>query len=303
MIIKLNIIDFYNRLKNTKFYNDIKIIKDFKNYWTSVILEDKYGLIKVLPGVLVTNGYKVQHAINRDDYIFKKLKDVNPTLYEQTLNITYISKNKYLMDTIYGKVIVGDPLKVIDYLISMAIDKNDFFRKKAERVRSDFNNIDYTHINYTSVKDNLQLRCKIHNYGYKQRSTHHILGTQGCPYCMKQTVKYDEYNFEKHKDFFKNKQGILYVIKLSNNNEEFFKIGITSPHRLEYRMNQFRKIYNVYIEYIQKGFIKDIYLLEQKFLREFNKFKYKPLMKFTGYTECLTLNPVIEYYQWCNNKN
>lgn len=48
--------------------------------------------------------------------------------------------------------------------------------------------------------------------------------------------------------------------------------------------------------------IEEAYNLEQKFLKEFENYKYIPKIKFKGYTECLTTNPVAEYYHWYYNR-
>lgn len=299
-MIKIDSDKFYHLLKLKDYYNEIKVIKGFKNYWTSIIIEDKYGLIKILPGVLITNGYNLKHAVNRNEYVLKKLKDVNFELYNKTFSINYISKNIYIIDTIYGKLKTVNPLKLSTYSINYAIDKSNFFINKAKESRVDFEYIDYTFVKYIDVRVNLQLRCKKHNYNYSQRSSHHLKGIQGCPYCMKQIIKYNDNNFDKHSDFFINRRGILYVIRLTNSNEDFFKVGITSPHRLNYRFNEFKKLYNISIEYTEEGLIVDKYKLEQRFLKEFKQYKYTPMEKFTGYTECLSINPILKYYEWYN---
>ena len=60
--------------------------------------------------------------------------------------------------------------------------------------------------------------------------------------------------------------------------------------------------YKVIVEYTEEMHIEDAYNLEQFFLNEFKKYKYNPKIKFKGYTECLTTNPIAEYYCWLNNR-
>lgn len=38
------------------------------------------------------------------------------------------------------------------------------------------------------------------------------------------------------------------------------------------------------------------------FTFRYKKNKYIPKIKFIGYTECLTTNPIAEYYYWFNNR-
>lgn len=43
--------------------------------------------------------------------------------------------------------------------------------------------------------------------------------------------------------------------------------------------------------------------LEQRFLKEFKQYQYIPKIKFTGYTECLTINPLEYYYNYKIDNN
>ena len=76
-----------------------------------------------------------------------------------------------------------------------------------------------------------------------------------------------------------------------------FDMGI--EHWLS-NINEFKKLYNISIEYTEEGLIVDKYKLEQRFLKEFKQYKYTPMEKFTGYTECLSINPILKYYEWYN---
>ena len=93
----------------------------------------------------------------------------------------------------------------------------------------------------------------------------------------------------------------MYVLKLIGNGELFYKVGITGRDE-KYRFNSISQSYKIKIEYKEEMLIEDAYNLEQFFLEDFKSKKYIPQIKFKGYTECLTTNPVAEYYHWYFNK-
>lgn len=69
-----------------------------------------------------------------------------------------------------------------------------------------------------------------------------MANTEGCVHCMAQTVMYNDTTVVTHKDYIENIEGFLYVVNLSNELENFYKVGVTSKNRIEYRLNQLKKI-------------------------------------------------------------
>ena len=191
--------------------------------------------------------------------------------------------------------------KLENISIQTALDKKDFWVRRALDLRELSDQIDYSKAEYSCNKEYVHLSCKIHNYNYTQRPSHHMANIQGCPHCATSTIKYSKENFEKHKEFFKDRVGIMYVLKLTGNGELFYKVGITGRDE-KYRFNSISQSYKVKIEYKEEMLIEEAYNLEQFFLKDFENKKYIPKIKFKGYTECLTTNPVAEYYHWYYNK-
>jgi hypothetical protein len=54
--------------------------------------------------------------------------------------------------------------------------------------------------------------------------------------------------------------------------------------------------HDVIIVYTEVNEIPYCFTLEQRFLKEFKDYRYIPKIKFKGYTECLKVNPVEEYF-------
>ena len=82
-----------------------------------------------------------------------------------------------------------------------------------------------------------------------------------------------------------NKKCILYKIKLFNNNECFYKIGITTTS-INNRLRQIPYTAEI-IELINTN-LYDGYYQEQKLHEELYQFKYQPQIKFGGKNECFT---------------
>ena len=231
-----------------------------------------------------------------------ELEKRNKKVFDKVIGIVAYEAKSVVIETIYGiiKVQKQEFLKVTDVPIKGAIDKTDFWVKRASSLRKDAKNIDYSDVVYLDNKHKVHIRCKIHNYNYSQQPSQHMKGVQGCAYCMKQTVMYTKSSIEAHKDFIEKIDGVLYILKLSSPEESFYKVGIVSKHRFGYRMNQLKQIYNVSVLYTEDNDMVSTFNLEQRFLDEFRYFKYVPKIKFIGYTECLTVNPVEHYYKLNN---
>lgn len=202
----------------------------------------------------------------------------------------------------------GEALVRVDCLLAGALprinsylDPADFWRRRAISEREDSSMIDYSMANYTNNKVKIKLRCLKHNYSYSQRPSHHMSGVQGCVHCVGKVIKYTRENIESHQEFFDGLEGYLYVVRLFNRRESFFKVGITAKGRFKYRMTQLRKSFNLERVYEEEGLIKDLFETEQKFLSQMSHLKYTPENKFVGYTECLSDNPLEVYYHgWSN---
>lgn len=85
-------------------------------------------------------------------------------------------------------------------------------------------------------------------------------------------------------------KGSFYVIHIYNDNESFFKFGITSNSaHLRYRGRLRGYRYEVLIEKEMK--LYDAYKLEQQYKQTHKSNLYKPKIKFSGHTECYISHP------------
>lgn len=141
---------------------------------------------------------------------------------------------------------------------------------------------DYSLIEYKNARSILKIICPIHGV-FEQVYTKHQQG-QGCSKCTR------VFGF-KRSQFINacNQTGILYVLKCFNENEEFYKIGITSK-TIDIRFPSYSYMPYKY-EIIQeiKDLPENIYNLEHILHRFYKPYKYKPLISFRGETECFKL--------------
>lgn len=132
-------------------------------------------------------------------------------------------------------------------------------------------------LNYSSMRNKVNIKCETHGY-FTQRASAHIAG-QGCPKCS------HELNLHRRSDWFSKYNGkevSLYVLKCFNENETFYKIGITGNIKLRYDGKK-KLPYNFEIvKQIDSFDVDYIWKLEKKLLLENKEFKYQPLIKFGG---------------------
>lgn len=301
--------EFLEKLhERNKHYKEGKfeVISKYVDSKTKILLKDSLGEYEChTTSILRGNFPNVKSLVsNLKDFIDNYLSEHNPNFVGE-LEVLSRSFNwhKMYFKTKYGiiKLSMKSLLNLKNISLRSAMFPQDFWVRRAKDLRSDSNSIDYSNCFYQDNSHKVELRCRIHDYIYEQRPSHHTANIQGCPYCAKQTIKYSKENFQNHKEFFKNRKGFFYVLRLYNDTENFYKIGITGQNRTKYRTEQLSKDYNIDLEYKLLDTLENCFILEQRFLKEFEMFKYKPKKHFTGYTECLTVNP-IDYYYYCQEQ-
>lgn len=161
------------------------------------------------------------------------------------------------------------------------LKKLETFIEEASRIHKDKYN--YSKVDYKNNKSLIMVICPIHG-SFKQRVSAHISG-QGCMFCG-QTSNYKRSNYiEKAKE----RKVIFYILKCFNNEESFYKIGITL-HKVVTRYNTSKRMPYMY-EIISEvhGSAENIWDLELSEKRRLRECSYQPFIKFPGSkTECFT---------------
>lgn len=141
------------------------------------------------------------------------------------------------------------------------------------------NKYDYSFVKYVTNNTKVDIVCPIHGV-FSQAPAHHMNGC-GCTECgnFLSSMKREEWVKKSN-----NKLGIFYIIRCFNENESFFKYGITFNTLKSRYSNKKRMPYEYEIVRLimssDKGYIWD---LEKRFGRLKRPKRYSPLIKFQGY--------------------
>lgn len=153
------------------------------------------------------------------------------------------------------------------------------------------NKYDYSKVDYKSNSQQVIIICKEHGE-FKQIPFNHLRGC-GCLECGFKFLGFNQKTFRKQ--CLKNNNGIgtLYVIKCFDENECFYKVGITS-RTLEARFSSIAIMpYQYEVEYLIKDNSDFIYSLESRLHLLLSDSSYLPKIRFAGNTECFnTIKPI-----------
>lgn len=173
-----------------------------------------------------------------------------------------------------------------------AVDKTSY---KIEQFKEKHGNkYTYPNYEYCGNRCDAKIECTFHGE-FTQSSDVHLMGS-GCTPCS--FIESGRVNGHSRTDFIINSKGrecILYIVKMADENEQFYKIGITS-HPTEYRFKKASDVkYDIEIIHEHKSFDAGyIWDLEKEHHRKYKEFHYKPEIYFKGITECFTTKLPIE---------
>ena len=158
---------------------------------------------------------------------------------------------------------------------------NKSFIKKSKNIHN--NKYDYSKVEYVNNKTPVNIICPIHGV-FPQRPDAHIIQKQGCNVCsrigLSPIVKIDSIDA--------NDICYLYTIKLTDNNETFYKTGISNNYIRRHSEISLVSGYKIELIDILIDTRYTCFKLEQKILNKYKRklMMYKPIVKFGGWTEC-----------------
>ena len=239
---------------------------------------------------------KIKPVINLTETFIKKSEKVHGDLYDYSL-VEYKSA-KIKVDIICKKhgVFKQSPTNHLSGYGCMAcarilqadskrITTEEFIKRAKEKHGDTYK---YEKTNYIESTKKVVIECSIHGQ-FKQIASAHLAG-KGCEKCAMVNSSFIRENYIK---MAKNRPTILYVIRCSNDNEEFYKIGKTYHSvKIRYGKNKMPYNYEVLFEYISNP--EHIFNLEIETHKKYTMYNYRPEILFQGYTECYNLNLPIE---------
>jgi len=147
---------------------------------------------------------------------------------------------------------------------------------------------------YVNDSTLISYKCSNCNQVYKS-SPNKLLKdvSTGCAYCYgKGKHIQNEGYFNKYEAKLSQEIGYLYIVRLFDENEDFLKVGITKNENPLIRLEKVP--YKKEIIYFEEDNMYNCFTIEQYILKEFSSFKYKPLLYFGGYTECLNIQLLVK---------
>ena len=164
----------------------------------------------------------------------------------------------------------------------------DNFISKVKAVHGD--RYDYSSTEYINTETKVKIICKTHGV-FEQRPKCHEAG-KGCAKCRNDNTTY---NFiQKYRDNRElgNKDGLIYILKITGNDESFLKLGITSNKsgRFKRYRKQFKDVgysYEILFESAMPNY--QTAMLENEIFKQLRRegSVYKPLFDFSGKSECI----------------
>ena len=164
------------------------------------------------------------------------------------------------------------------------------FKKKANIIHKK-GTYDYSKAIYLSALKKLEIGCNVEGHGtFWQKPNGHLNG-EGCPICGRENGGYSKSDYIKQAN---GREGVVYLIELKNEDECFYKIGITfqGVKTRFSRKNALPYDYKILYEYkCDAGCTWD---LEKELHKKYKSLQYYPNIRFQGYTECFNLSLPIQ---------
>lgn len=267
-----------------------KILNTYETSDTLILIEDSFGLYEIPAKALIQGSQpSLNYSLDKTKYMVDKFNITHNYAYDYSkFSYTSCFEKATIICKTHGEFEQqisthtsghGCPKCGITVTANKNKKEMDYFFEKSKAIHGD--KYDYSKVNIEATTSKVEIICPHHGSFY-QLPYDHFRG-YGCARCGKKGFTRTEYI-----KFAKDRQGILYIIRLYNSEEEFYKIGITSVSVQKRFSGSCSMPYNydvVYEHTCDPGCVWD---LEKKYHRKYKDKRYSPLIAFGGQTECFT---------------
>lgn len=136
---------------------------------------------------------------------------------------------------------------------------------------------------FNGIQKSAWFRCQECEHEFETKAEKAIYGVNQCPQCSIGSHGYLTEEFFDARPDLKHVPCKVYLLRLRQDGEEFWKIGITR-RTVEKRMYQI-PYELVESEYVETTFYR-AYLLEKDLKQAIRRYRYAPTIDFGGWTEC-----------------
>ena len=221
-----------------KIYNgEIKVVSKFKGLSKPILCQDKYGVMSLGKArQLLHYTPTIKAALNKTEYFMNQLKELQPEIAEklEPASEYMAAKTKMLFKTRYGLVSFTPDNLIHGHMpgIKSAVNRKEYFKNQLLFLYD--SKYDFIITSTDRHKGYVTLICPVH--GEQRVDSDGIFLGKGCPLCNKHWEKSD----------------MFYLVRLYDNNESFYKLGIS--HYLKNgdirRFKEYRALgYNIEVIY------------------------------------------------------
>lgn len=207
---------FLEKVKNVH-GDEIEVIGRFKGVTKPILFKTKYGICQYPTARQLYNENQIptiKCALNKTEYFMEMLREKYPEIAEQIVPQSEYKamKEKMLFNTRFGIVSINPDMLMSGHVPSIrsAIDRKDYFKKQLEYLYDGKGyEFDIESSSTDRHKGRVKFICPIH--GEQWVDSDGIFLGHGCPECNQGWTK----------------SNIFYLIKLYNETESFYKLGIS----------------------------------------------------------------------------
>lgn len=268
---------------NTQYINgEIEILSDISSTQDKVYVQDKYGICEVYCGSLLSNNrVTLRSAINQLDYFKNQIYDKSEACRGGKFEILdFLDEEHILVKDKYGlcKIHRSNLRLGKSPSVHSALDKDAYIINKFREKHGD--QFDYSKVKYVSDETHVTITCKIHG-DFPQMPTNHLRYNR-CPKCKEDEDKFTRTTLMKRVS--KKGSGILYCIKVYDDEESFIKIGYTT-NSVARRYGFLKPRCNYNYDILKEVIVDDgerLFNIENLMKNTFRRNKYEPIRPFPG---------------------
>ncbi len=257
-------------------YKDtLEVIGRYKGISKPILVKDNYGVLNIPEArQILTNKPTIIRALNKTEYFMNVLKEKHFEIFEKIKPLSeYLSaKEMMLFEDSFGIVSISPDALLAGHCpnIRSAVDRKTYFYNMLKDIYGE--KYDFIITNTDRKNGRSILICSLH--GEVDIDNEYIFQGKGCPKCITQT-----------------ESNIFYLIKLTLNDDSFYKLGISyeTPNK-EIRRYSDYKFLGYSIEEVNKIYFessRDCKDLEIKLKRLIKNNLYLPkVWPYNSSTEC-----------------
>lgn len=297
--------EFIRRLDKVNPNRKFEIISEYRNIKSSILVKDNNGICSLTAeNLLMGKNPSIKSAINKAVYFINIAKEIHGDKYDYSLvkyvnsktKVKIICKNcEMYFYQIPSSHLRGANCSYCSFKHQTKIKTRTLeqFIQKAHIVHNF--KYDYSKFIYVNTHVPGIIICPEHNQ-FMCSPANHQRG-KGCMECSLLNQGFSKSKFIARSE---GKESQFYILRFYNASEEFYKMGFTSI-RLNNRFTKTKVPYDYEIIFTKVDRPSQIYDIEKLLLREYKPFRYQPELKFSGHTECFSLDlPLDEIIEFLN---